>query len=454
MPRVLIVDDEAAVREAVRMILEYEGYETASAPDAVSALAEIESRRPDAVLLDIKMPGMDGIELLDRVLEGAHPPPVLMISGHGDISTAVACTRRGAADFLEKPLQKERLLLSLANALSRERLSRENVDLRRLTGLDEEFVGRSAAVRRLRDEIVRAGPSDATVLITGESGTGKELLARELQRGSPRAAGPFVIVNCAAIPEELIESELFGHEKGSFTGAVRRQIGKFVEADGGTIFLDEIGDMSARAQAKVLRVLQEGEVEPVGQSRSRRVDVRVIAATNKDLAAEIRAGRFREDLFFRLNVVPLHVPPLRERPDDIPDLIEHFAGAYAQRNGFRPRHFDAGAVAALSRRSWPGNVRELRNLVERVLIMTETDPVRAEDLPAEAQFSARDLASEGLRLSTLADFKEFTEREFLLAKLREHGWNVSKTSEAIQTPRSNLYKKLEHHGISREKYRD
>jgi len=451
VPRVLIVDDDASVRDAIRMILEYDGYETASARDAASGLAELEARRPDVVLLDIKMPGIDGMEALDRIQQMEAPPPVLMISGHGDIATAVESTKRGAVDFLEKPLQRERLLVSVANALSRRRLERENVTLKKRVAMEDVFVGVSPAVRRLREQIARAAPSDATVLITGESGTGKELIAREIQRLSKLASGPFVTVNCAAIPEELIESELFGHEKGSFTGAVRRQIGKFVEADGGTIFLDEIGDMSARAQAKVLRVLQEGEVEPVGQAKTQRVRVRVIAATNKDLAGEIRDGKFREDLYFRLNVVPIAVAPLRERTEDVPALVEHFAALYAERNGTRPRKFDAAAIDVLTRRSWPGNVRELKNLVERVLIMTETDPVGASDLPPDARFSARDLAEEGSRISTLADFKEFTEREFLIAKLRENNWNVSKTSEAIQTPRSNLYKKLEHFGLTRDK---
>ena len=451
MPRILIVDDDASVRDAIRMILEYDGYETVSARDAAAGLAELEARRPDAVLLDIKMPGIDGMEALDRIQEMESPPPVLMISGHGDIATAVESTKRGAIDFLEKPLQRERLLLSVANALSRRRLERENVSLKKRVAMEDVFVGVSPAVRSLREEVARAAPSDATVLITGESGTGKELIAREIQRLSKLASGPFVTVNCAAIPEELIESELFGHEKGSFTGAVRRQIGKFVEADGGTIFLDEIGDMSARAQAKVLRVLQEGEVEPVGQAKTQRVRVRVIAATNKDLADEIRAGKFREDLYFRLNVVPIRVPPLRERPEDVPALAGHFAALYAERNGTRPRRFDAGALEVLARRSWPGNVRELKNLVERVLIMTEADPLTAADLPPDARFSARDLAEQGNRIATLADFKEFTEREFLIAKLRENNWNVSKTSEAIQTPRSNLYKKLEHFGLTRDK---
>ena len=307
--RVLVVDDETAIRDTLRMILEYEGYEVATAGDGRSALTELEGSPANAVLLDIKMPGMDGLETLDRIVARSGAPPVLMISGHGDIATAIECTRRGAADFLEKPLQRERVLVSVRNALSGNRLRAENERLRQRIEEDTVLVGESDAMRRLRAEVARAAPTTATVLILGESGTGKELVAREIHRSSRVASGPFIQVNCAAIPEELIESELFGHEKGSFTGAVRKQIGKFVEADGGTIFLDEVGDMSSRAQAKVLRVLEAGEVEPVGAARVGRVNVRVIAATNRDLTESIQEGRFREDLFFRLNVVPLRTPP-------------------------------------------------------------------------------------------------------------------------------------------------
>jgi len=305
-------------------------------------------------------------------------------------------------------------------------------------------------MQRLRQEIVRASPTGATVLIMGESGTGKELVARHLHRLSNRREFPLVEVNCAAIPEELIESELFGHEKGSFTGAVRRQTGKFVEADGGTIFLDEVGDMSARTQAKVLRVLEAGEVEPVGAARVRQVNVRVIAATNRDLTEAIQGGRFREDLFFRLNVVPIRTPPLRERAEDIPELVDHFTRRFCERDHCRPRRFGASALALLKARSWPGNVRELRNLVERVLIMTDADPIEAKDLPPEARVSPNEISERGLAMTTLSEFKEFAERQFLMAKLRENGWNISRTAEVIQTPRSNLYKKIEHHKISRD----
>ncbi len=448
--RILVVDDETAIRDTLRMVLEYEGYEVATAGDGRSALEALDETPAAAVLLDIKMPGLDGLETLDRIVAREGAPPVLMISGHGDIATAVECTRRGAVDFLEKPLQRERVLVSVRNALSGNRLRAENQELKRRVEEASVLLGESEPMRRLRAEVARAAPTAATVLILGESGTGKELVAREIHRGSKVAAGPFVQVNCAAIPEELIESELFGHEKGSFTGAVRKQIGKFVEADGGTIFLDEVGDMSARAQAKVLRVLEVGEVEPVGAARVGRVDVRVIAATNRDLSDAIRAGKFREDLYFRLNVVPLTTPPLRDRPGDIPALAVHFARLFAERDHRKPRRFGASALGVLSARSWPGNVRELKNLVERVLIMTDADPIEARDLPAEVRVQPAEISNRGLELATLSDFKEYAEREFLVARLRENGWNISRTAEVIQTPRSNLYKKIEHHKISRE----
>ncbi len=448
--KILVVDDDAGIRDALRMILEYEGYEVLTSPDGKTALADLDSNRIDAVLLDIKMPGMDGFEILDRIVAREDAPPVLMISGHGDIATAVEATRRGAVDFLEKPPQRERILVSIRNALSRNRLRAENEWLRRKLEEESVLVGRSAPMLRLREEVVRAAPTAATVLISGESGTGKELVAREIHKASRVVAGPFIQVNCAAIPEELIESELFGHEKGSFTGAVRKQIGKFVEADGGTIFLDEVGDMSARAQAKVLRVLEAGEVEPVGAARVRRVNVRVIAATNRDLTESIREGRFREDLYFRLNVLPLRTPPLRERTQDIPELVDHFTRVFSERDHRKPRRFAPGAVNVLMARSWAGNVRELKNLVERVLIMTDADPIDAKHLPPEARVSPSEISERGLQLSTLSEFKEYAEREFLVAKLKENGWNISRTAEVIQTPRSNLYKKIEHHRINRE----
>ena len=443
---VLVVDDEAAIRESLRMILEYEGYRVEEAASGAAALARVADSRPDAVLLDIKMPEMDGLALLAAFRERGYDMPVLMISGHGDVSTALEAARRGAYDFFEKPLQRERVLLGLRNAIESSRLRSEN---RLLRHEPDDLVGSSPPMRRLRETVERAGPTPATVLITGESGTGKELVAHALHDASPRRERPFVQVNCAAIPEELIESELFGHEKGSFTGAVRKAVGKFVAADGGTIFLDEIGDMSARTQAKVLRVLQSGEVEPVGTEKSVQVDVRVIAATNRNLEDEIAAGRFREDLYFRLNVIPVRTPPLRERLDDVPALVEYFVRRYAQANNYRARSFLPDAVAFLQGLPWKGNVRELKNLVERALILTSGEAISRQDL-VEVAGSGRAVVSEALlSVATLREFQELSEKLFLTHKLEANDWNVTRTAQSIDTPRSNLYKKLEQYGIRR-----
>ncbi|MEM7354120.1 MAG: sigma-54 dependent transcriptional regulator, partial [Acidobacteriota bacterium] len=341
---VLIVDDEASIRESLRMILEYESYRVDEAKSGPEALVKVAEGAPDAVLLDIKMPEMDGLAVLSAMRERGYEMPVLMISGHADLNTAVDATRRGAYDFFEKPLERERVLLSLRNAVNAHRLSTENRVLRHEP---DDMVGASPAIKRLRATIEKAAPTPATVLITGESGTGKELVARSIHNQSPRKDRPFVQVNCAAIPDELIESELFGHEKGSFTGAMRKQMGKFVAADSGTIFLDEIGDMSARTQAKVLRALQSGEVEPVGAATSIRVDVRVVAATHRDLEQAIADGDFREDLYYRLNVIPVRSPPLRERMEDVPLLVDYFVRRYAEANNYRSKEFSADALEYL-----------------------------------------------------------------------------------------------------------
>jgi len=448
--RVLVVDDETAIREAIRMTLEYEGYRVEEARSGQDGIDKAAKTPYDAILLDIKMPVLDGIEVLDNLKEQKIGAPVIMVSGHGDISTAVECTKRGAFDFLEKPLNRDKLLLTVRNAVRQQRLEEEVDELRERAERDYQLVGNAPGMLELRAQIERAAPTKATVMIQGESGTGKELVAREIHRRSSRAQLPFIQVNCAAIPEELIESELFGHEKGSFTGAVRKQTGKFVAADGGTIFLDEIGDMSLRTQAKVLRVLQEGEVEPVGAATVVKVDVRVIAATNKDLPEEIRNTRFREDLFYRLNVIPIRTPPLRERREDIPRLAEHFAALFSEEHNKHPKKFTPAALRALQDAAWRGNVRELRNMIERLVIMVPADTIDVTDLPAEFFRAAGDIISSAMRLSTLQDFKDEAEKGFILAKLREHGWNVSKTAEAIDTPRSNLYKKIEQYGIKRE----
>ncbi len=448
--RVLVIDDETAIREAIRMTLEYEGYKIEEARSGQEGLDKAGRTDYDAILLDIKMPVLDGIEVLDNLKAQKITSPVVMVSGHGDVHTAVECTKRGAFDFLEKPLNRDKLLLTVRNAVRLRQVEEENSELRSKAEKEYQLVGESAVMKELKSQVERAAPTKATVLITGESGTGKELVAREIHRRSSRASEPFIQVNCAAIPEELIESELFGHEKGSFTGAVRKQTGKFVAADGGTIFLDEVGDMSLRTQAKVLRVLQEGEVEPVGSATVIKVDVRVIAATNKDLTEEIRAGRFREDLYYRLNVIPIRTPPLRERRDDIGVLANHFAKLFSEEHNYHAKTFTPAAQKALQDASWRGNVRELRNLIERMVIMVPAESIDITDLPAEFFRAPADIISGSMRLNTLQEFKDEAEKAFILAKLREHGWNVSKTAEAIDTPRSNLYKKIEQYNIKRE----
>jgi two-component system, NtrC family, nitrogen regulation response regulator NtrX len=444
---VLVVDDEAAIRDSLHMILEYEGYRVEEAASGSQALTKVGERAPDAIVLDIKMPEMDGLELLKALRERGYEMPVLMISGHADVATAVEATRRGAFDFFEKPLQRERVLLSLRNAIEAYRLQTEN---RTLKPEPEQIIGTAPSVRRLREMIEKAAPTPATVLVTGESGTGKELVARAIHRLSPRRDRPIVQVNCAAIPEELIESELFGHEKGSFTGAVRKAMGKFVAADSGTIFLDEIGDMSARTQAKVLRVLQNGEVEPVGAERTIQVDVRVVAATNRNLEEEIAAGRFREDLFYRLNVIPIRTPALREHLEDLPPLVEYFVRRYSDQNNYKPKDLTPEAMAHLKALPWKGNVRELKNLVERMLILSPGEQITREDVLAATGGARPELSTSLLAVQTLREFRDLSERMFLLHKLEENNWNVTQTAQAIDTPRSNLYKKLDQYDIHRE----
>jgi len=448
--RVLVIDDETGIREAIRMTLEYEGYKIDEARSGQEGLDKAAKVPYDAILLDIKMPVLDGIEVLENLKEQRIFSPVVMVSGHGDVHTAVECTKRGAYDFLEKPLNRDKLLLTVRNAVRQRSLEEENTELKEKQEKEYQLVGKSALMGDLKSQIERAAPTKATVLITGESGTGKELIAREIHRRSARSNQPFIQVNCAAMPNELIESELFGHEKGSFTGAVRKQTGKFVAADGGTIFLDEIGDMSLSAQAKVLRVLQEGDVEPVGSATVVKVDVRVIAATNKDLTEEIRNGRFREDLYYRLNVIPIRTPPLRERRDDIEELATHFAKLFSQEHNYHSKEFTPAALKALSDAPWRGNVRELRNMIERMVIMVPAEKIDITHLPAEFFRTPIDIISTAMRLNTLQEFKDEAEKAFIVAKLREHAWNVSKTAEAIDTPRSNLYKKIEQYDIKRE----
>jgi two-component system nitrogen regulation response regulator NtrX len=450
--RILVIDDEVAIRDSLRMILEYEGYEFLGAATGQDGLSLLGRETVDLAFLDIKMPGMDGLEVLQRIKAANETLPVVMISGHATVSTAVEATKLGAFDFIEKPLASERVLVTIRNALDRSRLADENQSLRRAVEARHQIVGDSPQLKKVMDAIRRAAPTSATVLIVGESGVGKELVARAIHRNSLRSRERFVQVNCAAIPDDLIESELFGHEKGSFTGATEKQVGKFEQADKGTIFLDEVGDMSLKTQAKVLRVLQEGEVERLGSARTIKVDVRVIAATNKNLEEEIERGNFREDLYFRLAVIPISVPPLRERREDIPLLVRHFADLFARDNNFRPKRVTPAAMDVLQRHRWKGNIRELRNTVERLIIMTPTDAIDLPDLPESIRVdgASRGSDNELIRAGTLREHKEVSERAFLVQKLRETGWNISKTAELIDTPRSNLYKKLEQYKISQE----
>src|SRR5258707_8903709 len=386
--RILVVDDEAEIRRSVRMILEYEGYDVQEASSGPEALALVEREPPDLMFLDIKMGGRAGLEPLRKIRHVNEPLPVVIIAGHGAVSTAVEATKLGAFDFIEKPLASERVLVTIRNALDQTRLVDENRSLKRAVEARHQMVGESVSLRQIWGAIKRAAPTNATVLLLGESGSGKELVARAIHRNSLRSRDRFIQVNCAAIPEELIESELFGHEKGSFTGATEKQIGKFEQADRGTIFLDEVGDMSAKTQAKVLRVLQEGEVERLGSARTIKVDVRVIAATNKNLEEEIERGNFREDLYFRLAVIPIQVPPLRERQDDIPLLVRHYMDYFSRENNVRPKRITQAALDALGRYRWKGNIRELGNTVERLNIMTGGDVIDLAYLPESVRSPA------------------------------------------------------------------
>ena len=446
--RILVIDDEENIRKSLKMILEYEGYEFFEAGTGEDGLETLrETVGIDLVLLDIKMPGQSGLEVLAELRTRPFVPEVIMISGQGTIQAAVEATKLGAFDFLEKPLHRERVLISIRNALKQTSLSRECQDLKKKAEKHYEIIGQHPLVQNLWKEILKIAPTNATVLIFGESGTGKELIARSIHAHSLRARETFVQVNCAAIPEELIESELFGHEKGAFTGATEKKTGKFEQADGGTIFLDEIGDMSLRTQSKVLRVLEEGEVQKVGSGKISKVDVRVIAATNKDLRKEIQEGRFREDLYFRLNVVPLYSPALRERREDIPLLIDYFSRTFAEENNFRPRKFSPEALGAMTGYAWKGNVRELKNIVERLMIMTDRDTIERTDLPEAVRERSGAALPDAAGVKTLREFRDLAERDFLLAKLEANGWNISQTAREIDTPRSNLYKKLEQYGI-------
>jgi len=455
MQSILIVDDEQSIRESLTGILQDEGFTPSSVESGEAALLKINDDKPDLILLDIWMPGMDGLETLTSIREIYPDQMVIMMSGHGTIETAVKATKLGAYDFIEKPLSLEKVLLSINHAAKIGQLVEENRELKAQIGKEHEMIGQSKPIRELKQQIEIAAPTSGWILITGENGTGKELVARAIHHQSKRADKSFVEVNCAAIPEELIESELFGHEKGSFTGATTQRRGKFDQAHKGTLFLDEIADMSLKTQAKVLRILQERKFERVGGNKTIEVDVRVIAATNKDLEAEIADGNFREDLFYRLNVIPFHVPPLRERKADITQLASHFLEYFCSKEGRETKGLDDESLQIFENYSWPGNVRELKNLIERLAIMTPGNIITREQLPqsmcGKRPANVKDQSLASINADTFRTAKEEFEKEFLLQKLEENDWNISRTAESIEIERSNLHRKIKSYGIELKK---
>ena len=446
---VLVIDDDLAVREGLKMVLEFEGATVHEAATGEEGLEYARSTRFDVVLLDLRLPGIDGLAVLEGIMSLEKRPEVIMISAQADLSTAVEATRKGAFDFLDKPLDQDRLLVTLRNALEHARLERETRLLRNGVPTVDTILGTSGVITELKEMISRIAQTDSKVLITGESGVGKELVARAIHAGSDRSAEPFVEVNCAAIPQELIESELFGHEKGSFTGASARRIGQFECADHGTLFLDEVGDMSLAAQAKVLRVLEHGRVARVGGTKSIEVDVRVIAATNKPLQEEVEAGNFREDLYYRLNVVPLRVPPLRERREDIDILAERFLIQFTDKMGRQRMYLSKKAAAVLRNHPWPGNVRELKNVMERVALFGRGGEVNEHEIRTLIDPGARKTQSFVSFSGTHQEFMEHAEKQFIERKLSEMDWNVTQTARELGMQRSNLYKKIERYELNR-----
>ena len=455
MNTILIIDDEESIRKSLIGILQDEGFTTVIAENGEEGLEKLRAEAPDLVMLDIWMPGMDGIETLQKIKAEAPDQLVIMMSGHGTIETAVKATKHGAFDFIEKPLSLEKVLHSIQQANKVNELVEENRTLKASIAKDHEMIGTSQPILDLKQQIELAAPTSGWVLITGENGTGKELVARSIHLNSHRKLKTFVEVNCAAIPEELIESELFGHEKGAFTGATNQRKGKFDQANEGTLFLDEIGDMSLKTQAKILRILQEHKFERVGGNRTIEVDVRVIAATNKNLEEEIKEGNFREDLYYRLNVLPFHVPPLRERFDDVQALAKHFIEFFCQKEGKKIKTLSDASLNLLAQYSWPGNVRELKNIIERLAIMTVDEIIMPNHLPTviiKNQSGSNDL------YSNLADqddnfrqARDQFEKAFIVQKLQENNWNVSKTSEIIEMERSNLHRKIKAYRIDLKK---
>jgi len=441
--KVLVIDDEKNILKSVKMVLSYENYPVITTNNGLEGIDLFKKTKPEIVLLDVKMPGFNGIQVLKQMKEINHLSEIIMISGHSGIEEAVEASKLGAFDFLEKPISREKLILTIRNASEKVKLLKENYSLKSITEKKYKIVGKSSLILKLKQTIKKVSKTNSTTLIMGESGTGKELIARSIHNQSTRNKNKFVQVNCAAIPEELIESELFGHEKGSFTGAYEKKIGKFENAHKGSVFLDEVGDLSLKAQAKVLRILEEGEIQVVGSSQIKKVDVRIIAATNKNLNQEIKKGDFREDLFFRLNVVPIYSPPLRERKEDIPILIEHFLNYFSNENNYKIKLFSEDAINYFIKYNWKGNVRELRNLVERLLIMSDSELITEKDLPDYMQDIQEKLPITFQDIKVWKDFKSKSEKYFLEKKLKEFSYSIAQTSKEIQLTRSNLYKKIE-----------
>ncbi|NOX16834.1 MAG: sigma-54-dependent Fis family transcriptional regulator [Chlorobi bacterium] len=450
MTNILIIDDEKEICESIKMILEYEDYEVDYSTDSSQGLNKLLSGNFDAVLLDIQMPGKNGFEVLQEISQNDILTNVIIISAYGNVENAIKATKYGAFDFIEKPIDRDKLLISVRNAVEQTKLKRENLNLKDSSELSNKIIGESKAVKRIFSVIDTVSRTDARVLITGENGTGKELVARAIHEKSARSKNNFVEVNCAAIPEELIESELFGHIKGAFTGAVQNRMGKFEKAHKGTLFLDEIGDMSLQAQAKALRAIENGTIERVGSEKKIQVDVRIIAATNKDLQKEIKEGRFREDLYHRINVIPIVVPPLRERSEDIPLLVRHFTDLLSLQNNFPKKEFTEDAIAMLRKAEWRGNIRELRNFIERAMILIPDKKISAEAIKDYLPLpSLTDDNLFNIR-NSFQEFKEKSEKAFIIKQLEANSWNISKTAEILDIQRSHLYNKMKKYNISKE----
>lgn len=448
--QVLIIDDEVQIGESIQLILDYEGYEVDYVTSGEAGLSAVRNRQFDVVLLDIQLPGRNGFEILSDIKELPDSPNVIMISAFGNIENAVKATKLGAFDFIEKPIDRDKLIITVRNAAQSSALLRENEEIKKTITEEYAIIGKSRATNDILDLISKVAPTDARVLITGENGTGKELVARAIHNQSTRNKQSFVDVNCAAIPHDLIESELFGHERGSFTGANQQRAGKFELADNGTLFLDEIGDMSLAAQAKVLRAIEDGKIERVGGSKKIPVDVRLLAATNKNLQDEIKAGNFREDLYHRLNVIPIQVPSLRERPDDIPLLINHFAVSICNKYKKPAPVFSASALQALQKLQWPGNIRELRNIIERIIIIVSKPVIELTDIQFLLPAGKQNVDELILESNSFQEFKEKAEKAYILKQLELNGWNISKTADMLDIQRSHLYNKMKKYGLMKE----